>query len=68
MRRADTFTKSLFKMRHLDEFVPAIHPLRPTRVKVNAALVKMGTFLWGVYEPDIKGGRLSLGGTPEHRA
>ena len=55
-------------MRHLDEFVPAIHPLRPTRVKVNAALVKMGTFLWRVYEPDIKGGRPSLGGTPEHRA
>ena len=28
MRGADTFTESLFTMRHLDDFVPADHPLR----------------------------------------
>ena len=28
MRGADTFTKSLFTMRHRDDFVPANHPLR----------------------------------------
>ncbi len=39
MRGADTFTESLFTMRHLDDFVPANHPLRPIRVMVNAALL-----------------------------
>ena len=38
MRGADTFTQSLFTMRHLDDFVPESHPLRPIRVMVNAAL------------------------------
>lgn len=28
MRGADTFTESLFTMRHLDDFLPADHPLR----------------------------------------
>ena len=45
MRGADTFTESLFAMRHLDDFVPANHPLRPIRVMVNAALLKMDTLL-----------------------
>ena len=60
MRGADTFTESLFTMRHLDDFVPANHPLRPIRVMVNAALVKMGALLSGMYEADIKGGRPSI--------
>ena len=60
MRGADTFTESLFTMRHLDDFVPANHPLRPIRVMLNAALVKMDALLSGMYEADIKGGRPSI--------
>ena len=60
MRGADTFTESLFTMRHLDDFVPANHPLRAIRVMVNAALVKMDALLSGMYEADIKGGRPSI--------
>ena len=60
MRGADTFTESLFTMRHLDDFVPESHPLRPIRVMVNAALVKMDALLSGMYELDIKGGRPSI--------
>lgn len=60
MRGADTFTESLFTMRHLDDFVPANHPLRPIRIMVNAALVKMDALLGGMYEADIKGGRPSI--------
>ena len=60
MRGADTFTESLFTMRHLDDFVPANHPLRPIRLMVNAALLKMDTLLSGMYEADIKGGRPSI--------
>ncbi len=60
MRGADTFTESLFTMRHLDDFVPTNHPLRPIRVMVNAALVKMDALLSGMYEADIKGGRPSI--------
>ena len=60
MRGADTFTESLFTMRHLDDFVPANHPLRPIRVMVNAALAKMDALLSGMYEADIKGGRPSI--------
>lgn len=41
MRGADTLTESLFTMRRLDDFLPADHPLRPIRVMVNQALVKM---------------------------
>ena len=60
MRGADTFTESLFTMRHLGDFVPANHPLRPIRVMVNAALAKMDALLSGMYEADIKGGRPSI--------
>lgn len=60
MRGADTFTESLFTMRHLDDFVPTNHPLRPIRVMVNAVLVKMDALLSGMYEADIKGGRPSI--------
>lgn len=41
MRCADTFTEGLFTMHHLDDFVPTNHPVRPIRVMVNVALVKM---------------------------
>jgi len=60
MRGADTFTESLFTMRHLDDFVPASHPLRPIRKMVNEALVKMYALLGSMYEADIKGGRPSI--------
>ena len=60
MRGADTFTESLFTMRHLEDFVPAEHPLRPIRQMVNEALVKMDALFAGMYEADIKGGRPSI--------
>ena len=41
MRGADTFTESLFTMRHLDDFVPADHPLRVIRVMVVGADSKL---------------------------
>jgi transposase len=60
MRGADTFTESLFTMRHLEDFVPIDHPLRPIRQMVNEALVKMDDFFCCMYEADIKGGRPSI--------
>ncbi len=41
-------------MRHLGDFVPANHPLRPIRVMVNASLLKMDALLSGMYEAGIK--------------
>ena len=60
MRGADTFTESLFTLRKLEDFVPADHPLRPIRVMVNEALVRMDGLFAGMYEADIKGGRPSI--------
>lgn len=60
MRGADIFTESLFTMRHLEDFVPLDHPLRPIRAMVNEALVKMNGLFAGMYEADIKGGRPSI--------
>ena len=60
MRGADTFTESLFTMRHRDDFVPSDHSLRPIRQMVNEALVKMDGLFCGMYEADIKGGRPSI--------
>ena len=60
MRGSDTFTESLFSVRKLEDFVPADHPLRPIRVMVNAALLKMDALFAGMYEADIKGGRPSI--------
>ena len=60
MRGTDTFTESLFTMRHLEDFVPADHPLRPIRAMVNEALIKMDRSFAGMYEPEIKGGRPSI--------
>ena len=47
-------------MRHPDDFVPENHPLRPIRVMVYAALLKMDALLSGLYEADIKGGGPSI--------
>ena len=60
MRGADTFTESLFTMRHLDDFVPADHPLRVIRVMVNKALANMDGLFAQMYAADIKGGRPSI--------
>ena len=60
MRGADTFTESLFTMRHLDDFVPADHPLRVIRVMVNKALSNMDELFAQMYAADIKGGRPSI--------
>jgi hypothetical protein len=60
MRGADTFTESLFTMRHLDDFVPGEHPLRAIRVTLNQALAQMDTLLSGMYAPVVKGGRPSI--------
>ena len=60
MRGADTFTESLFTMRHLDDFVPLDHPLRVIRIMVNKALQKMDDLFAQMYAADIKGGRPSI--------
>ena len=60
MRGADTFTESLFTMRHLDDFVPADQPLRVIRVMVNEALANMDELFAQMYGADIKGGRPSI--------
>ena len=60
MRGADTFTESLFTMRHLEDFVPSEHTLRPIRQMVNDALVKMDALFAAMYEADIEGGRPSI--------
>ena len=60
MRGADTFTESLFTMRHLDDFVPADHTLRVIRIMVNKALQKMDDLFAQMYAADIKGGRPSI--------
>ena len=49
MRRDDTFTESLFTLRHLEDFVPRDHPLRPIRPMVNQALAKMDALLARMY-------------------
>ena len=47
-------------MRHLDDFVPQNHPLRPVRKMVNLALKNMEPLLSSMYAADIKGGRPSI--------
>ena len=60
MRGADTFTKGLFTVKKLDDFVPANHPLRVIRTMVNKALAEMGELFAKMYEGDAKGGRPSI--------
>ena len=55
-------------MRHLEDFVPADHPLRPIRQVVNEALANMDDLFCGMYEADIKGGRPSIAGEKLLRA
>ena len=47
-------------MRHLEDFVPADHPLCPIRAMVNEALLKMNGLFARMYGADIKGGRPSI--------
>ena len=63
MRGADTFNESLFTLSHLEDFIPADHPLRSIRAMVNEALVKMAPMFARMYTADFKGGRPSI--TPE---
>ena len=49
MRGADTFTQSLFTMRHLDDFVPTDHTLWVIRVMVNKALANMDGLFGQMY-------------------
>lgn len=60
MRGADTYNEGLFTTVKLEDFVPANHPLRPIRIWVNEALVKMEGKFSAMYEADIKGGRPSI--------
>lgn len=60
MRGSDTFTESLFTLSTLDSFIPQSHPLRPIRVMVNEALLKMNQLLGCMYADDAKGGRPSI--------
>ena len=60
MRGADTFNESLFTLSHLEDFIPADHPLRSIRAMVNEALVKMAPLFARMYAADYKGGRPSI--------
>ncbi|MET4323525.1 hypothetical protein ABIC02_007315 [Bradyrhizobium sp. RT5a] len=41
MRGSDVCMEQLFAMKRLEDFVPADHPLRPIRLIVNEALVRL---------------------------
>ena len=60
MRGADVLQESLFTVRKLDDFVPASHPLRPIRERVNQALVRLDGLFAQMYADDAKGGRPSI--------
>ena len=60
MHGADTFNESLFTLSHLEDFIPADHPLRTIRAMVNEALVKMAPMFARMYAADFKGGRPSI--------
>jgi transposase len=60
MRGADVLQESLFTVRKLDDFVPASHPLRPIRERVNEALVRLDGLLAQMYVDDARGGRPSI--------
>ena len=60
MRGADTFNESLFTLSHLEDFIPADHPLRSIRAMVNEALVQMAPLFARMYAADFKGGRPSI--------
>lgn len=60
MRGADILQESLFTVRKLDDFVPASHPLRPIRDRVNQALVRLDGLFGQMYADEAKGGRPSI--------
>jgi transposase len=60
MRGADHLQESLFTVRQLDDFVPAAHPLRPIRDRVNQALVRLDGLFSRMYAEDARGGRPSI--------
>src|SRR5690242_17588078 len=60
MRGADVLQESLFTVRKLDDFVPASHPLRPIRERVNQALVRLDGLFAQMYADGAKGGRPSI--------
>ncbi len=38
MRGADVLQESMFSVKRLNDYLPAAHPMRPIRNRVNAAL------------------------------
>jgi hypothetical protein len=59
MRGADVFQESLFRVRKLDDFVPAGLPLRPVREQVNLALERLNGLFAKMCAVDDRGGRAS---------
>lgn len=49
MRVADIMQESLFTVRQLEDFIPSDHPLRPIRLVVNQALVRMNSLFDSIY-------------------
>ncbi|ELQ07337.1 ISXoo14 transposase [Xanthomonas translucens DAR61454] len=47
-------------MKRLEDFVPADHPLRPVRLMVNEALVRLDSLFAGMYASSAKCGRPSI--------
>lgn len=60
MRGSDEFMEQLFTVKRLEDFVPADHPLRPVRLMVNEALVRLDSLFVGMYASSAKGGRPSI--------
>jgi hypothetical protein len=60
MRGADAYNESLLSTVRLEDFVPATHPLRPIRQRINEALAKMDEKFSAKCEADVKGGRPSI--------
>ena len=55
MRGVDSYNESLFSTIRLEAFVPADHPLRPTRAWFNEALSGLDAKFSAMYERDAKG-------------
>lgn len=49
MPGSDVFMEQLFTMKRLEDFVPADHPLRPIRLMVDEALVRLDGLFSGMY-------------------
>ncbi|PPU98166.1 hypothetical protein XhyaCFBP1156_08125 [Xanthomonas hyacinthi] len=58
MRGADVFSEQLFTVERLPEFIPASHPLRPVRERVDEALRRLdGLFEQGAPRLSRRPGR-----------